>query len=52
MDRIGHGYHIIDDDSVYDRCKKEKIHLECCLTSCCKIGGTWNHDFSKHPIKR
>ena len=34
------------------RCQAENIHLECCFTSCCKIGGFWNKNFMEHPIKR
>ncbi|UJR25413.1 hypothetical protein I4U23_006760 [Adineta vaga] len=32
-ERIGHGYAIIDDPSVYDLVRNHDIHLECCLTS-------------------
>ncbi len=32
-ERIGHGYAIIDDPSVYDLIRRNDIHLECCLTS-------------------
>lgn len=41
--RIGHGYHIVDDEKVYDRFKAEQYHLECCprssyLTGAVKVG--------------
>ena len=32
-ERIGHGYAIIDDRTVYDLIQARDIHLECCLTS-------------------
>ncbi|CAF1241805.1 unnamed protein product [Rotaria sordida] len=32
-ERIGHGYAIIDDPSVYELIHSRDIHLECCLTS-------------------
>ncbi|CAF1194885.1 unnamed protein product [Rotaria sordida] len=32
-ERIGHGYAIIEDPSVYDLIRRKDIHLECCLTS-------------------
>ncbi|CAF0836941.1 unnamed protein product [Adineta steineri] len=32
-ERIGHGYAIIDDPTVYELIHSRDIHLECCLTS-------------------
>lgn len=32
-ERIGHGYAIVDDESVYDLVRRNDIHIECCLTS-------------------
>ncbi|CAF0802286.1 unnamed protein product [Adineta steineri] len=32
-ERIGHGYAIIDDPSIYDLIRRNDIHVECCLTS-------------------
>ena len=32
-ERIGHGYAIVDDSSLYDFVRRNDIHLECCLTS-------------------
>jgi adenosine deaminase len=32
-ERIGHGYAIIDDPTVYNLIRQNDIHLECCLTS-------------------
>ena len=31
--RIGHGYHIVESEAIFDRVRREKIHLECCYTS-------------------
>ena len=50
--RIGHGYHIVDDDELYDEMKKGAVHIETCPCSCVKIGGFWNDNFQRHPIKR
>jgi adenosine deaminase len=32
-ERIGHGYAIVDDPSIYDLIRQKDIHVECCLTS-------------------
>jgi adenosine deaminase len=32
-ERIGHGYAIIDDPTIYAHIQKNDIHLECCFTS-------------------
>ncbi|CAG5106899.1 Oidioi.mRNA.OKI2018_I69.chr1.g3050.t1.cds [Oikopleura dioica] len=51
-ERIGHGYHMIEDPVLLDYIKDKNIHVECCLTSCCKIGGFWNEKWDEHPIKK
>jgi len=51
-ERIGHGYHAIEDPVLLDFLKDKNIHIECCLTSCCKIGGFWNKKWENHPIKK
>ena len=50
--RIGHGYHIVDDTELYEEMRKGTIHIETCPCSCVKIGGFWNDNFQRHPIKR
>ena len=31
--RIGHGYHVLEDAALYARCLKERVHFETCPTS-------------------
>lgn len=50
-ERIGHGYHIIDDDSVLKLVKDKCIHLEVCPTSSTRTGAL-KPDFDKHCAKR
>ncbi|XP_034978626.1 adenosine deaminase isoform X2 [Zootoca vivipara] len=50
-ERIGHGYHVLEDESLYKQLLKENIHFEICpwsshLTSACQTG------FSNHPLVR
>merc|ERR1712029_1067346 len=32
-ERIGHGYHVLDDPQLYQRCLSEKVHFETCPLS-------------------
>lgn len=32
-DRIGHGYHVLEDAALYARCLKQRVHFETCPTS-------------------
>jgi len=50
--RIGHGYHIVKDEQLFERVKRENIHIEMCPCSCYKIGGYWNSEPQNHPIKK
>lgn len=50
-ERIGHGYHALDDPELYQRIIKEQVHLETCpissiLTKAC------DKDEQKHPLKQ
>ncbi|XP_066480295.1 adenosine deaminase isoform X2 [Tiliqua scincoides] len=50
-ERIGHGYHVLEDDDLYKKLLKQNMHFEVCpwssyLTGACKT------PFSSHPIKR
>ncbi|KAM6453753.1 adenosine deaminase isoform 1-T1 [Liasis olivaceus] len=50
-ERIGHGYHIFDDEQLYKQLLKQNIHFELCpwssyLTGACKT------TFCKHPVIR
>src|SRR3954452_5217965 len=48
-ERIDHGYHILSDQAVIDRCKGDGIYFTCCPTSTAVVYG-WP-DLKKHPIK-
>ncbi|XP_038049977.1 adenosine deaminase-like [Patiria miniata] len=50
-ERIGHGYHSVDDDDVYQMVKDKGIHLEICPTSSVYTGSC-DPDFTKHPCVR
>ncbi|EDV20422.1 uncharacterized protein TRIADDRAFT_61079 [Trichoplax adhaerens] len=49
-ERIGHGYHLVEDEKLFNRVKNEKIHLELCPTSSLLTGSC--HSFTGHPAKR
>ena len=49
--RVGHGYHSIDDDNVYQRCLKENIHFEVCPVSSF-LTGSVPRDPLVHPVKK
>jgi adenosine deaminase len=48
-ERIDHGYHILADEQVVERCRDEGIHFTCCPTSTAVVYG-WP-DLTSHPIK-
>ena len=47
-ERIDHGYHILEDDAVVERCRDDGIHFTCCPTSTAVVYG-WP-DLTTHPI--
>jgi adenosine deaminase len=47
-ERIDHGYHILEDDAVVERCREDGIHFTCCPTSTAVVYG-WP-DLTTHPI--
>jgi len=47
-ERIDHGYHILEDPAVVQRCKDEGIFFTCCPTSTAIVYG-WP-DLTRHPI--
>lgn len=49
-DRIGHGYHAIDDEATYSRVIKDQIHLETCPISSI-ITKSCDPDIQKHPLR-
>lgn len=50
-ERIGHGYHVVDDPELYKRCLKQNVHFEACPYSSCLTGSVPLSDI-KHPIVR
>jgi len=48
-ERIDHGYHILSDQDVMNRCKDDGIYFTCCPTSTAVVYG-WP-DLTTHPIK-
>jgi adenosine deaminase len=48
--RIGHGYHLVDDDALYERVRRERVPLECCLTSSLQTGAV--RSIEEHPVRR
>ncbi|XP_053106103.1 adenosine deaminase isoform X1 [Hemicordylus capensis] len=50
-ERIGHGYHVLEDEDLYKKLLEEKMHFEVCpwssyLTGACKV------PFNNHPAIR
>ncbi|XP_022083749.1 adenosine deaminase-like isoform X2 [Acanthaster planci] len=50
-ERIGHGYHVLEDDDIYQMVKDKDIHFEICPTSSVYTGSC-DSDFTKHPCVR
>ena len=50
-ERIGHGYHAVDDEKVYAESKRRNIHFEVCPISS-YLTGSVDTDLSRHPAKR
>ncbi|KAL9962813.1 hypothetical protein ACROYT_G031956 [Oculina patagonica] len=50
-ERIGHGYHVLEDIALYKRVIDEGIHLEVCPTSSILTGAV-KPCFKSHPLKR
>ncbi|MFH4981751.1 hypothetical protein AB6A40_008460 [Gnathostoma spinigerum] len=52
VERIGHGYHILDDEKAYKEIAiKQKIHLEACPYSSVMTGSV-KPNWTQHPVKR
>ncbi|MHC4392799.1 MAG: adenosine deaminase, partial [Planctomycetota bacterium] len=49
-ERIGHGYHLVEDQALYQRVRDEDIPLECCITSSLQTGAV--KDLETHPVRR
>ncbi|KAM7538675.1 hypothetical protein Aperf_G00000049987 [Anoplocephala perfoliata] len=50
-ERIGHGYHILDDEAVYEDMKARKIHFEVCPLSS-HLTGAVGSRWQDHPINK
>lgn len=50
--RIGHGYHLLDDPVMYRSIIEGRIHFEGCPTSSYETGGFAGEDWLKHPLKQ
>ncbi|XP_043217917.1 adenosine deaminase-like isoform X2 [Amphibalanus amphitrite] len=50
-ERIGHGYHVLEDKELYKRCIKERVHFECCPSSS-HLTGSVPLTQTKHPVQR
>ncbi|GFS94933.1 adenosine deaminase [Nephila pilipes] len=50
-ERIGHGYHVVENDALYRRCLDSRVHLESCPHSSLLTGAVMNLR-TKHPIVR
>lgn len=50
-ERIGHGYHVLEDNALYKRIIDEGIHLEVCPTSSILTGAV-KPCFKTHPLRR
>ncbi|TRY98797.1 hypothetical protein DNTS_013105 [Danionella cerebrum] len=48
-ERIGHGYHTLEDQALYKQLLKDNMHFEMCPVSS-KLTGACDPDFTKHPI--
>ena len=49
-ERIGHGYHAVDDPAVWKLVLEKQIHLEACPISSLKTGSV--ADWASHPLKK
>jgi len=47
--RIGHGYHISNQDDIIELAKSKNIHFETCPTSSIETGAWINTDWADHP---
>lgn len=50
-ERIGHGYHTVDDEKIYSESKRRNIHFEVCPLSSYYTGSV-DPDLSHHPAIR
>jgi len=48
-ERIGHGYHVLQDEGIYASCREKRIHFEVCPISSF-LTGSVKFDVDKHPL--
>ncbi|XP_027564373.1 adenosine deaminase-like, partial [Neopelma chrysocephalum] len=48
-ERIGHGYHVLEDPELYKELLRTKMHFEVCPWSS-YLTGACSPDFTKHPV--
>lgn len=53
-ERIGHGYRVLEDENIYQKCLRENIHFEVCPHSSYMTGAIKNlmTPSKRHPILR
>ncbi|XP_022194270.2 adenosine deaminase isoform X1 [Nilaparvata lugens] len=51
-ERIGHGYHTVEDEKLFQNCLKDRVHFETCPHSSILTGAVKLNDHKKHPIIR
>uniref|UniRef100_A0A2P2I9X4 Adenosine deaminase n=1 Tax=Hirondellea gigas TaxID=1518452 RepID=A0A2P2I9X4_9CRUS len=53
-ERVGHGYRVIEDEAVYERCKEANLHFETCPHSSYQTGTIRDLTLTskRHPILR
>ncbi|XP_040302902.1 adenosine deaminase isoform X1 [Herpailurus yagouaroundi] len=49
-ERVGHGYHTLDDEALYTRLRRRNLHFEVCPWSS-YLTGAWKSD-TEHPVVR
>ncbi|XP_023930667.1 adenosine deaminase-like isoform X2 [Lingula anatina] len=49
--RLGHGYHVLDDETLYKAVREKGVHFEACPVSS-HMTGSVSTDWTKHPILR
>lgn len=53
-ERIGHGYRVLEDENIYQKCLRENIHFEVCPHSSYMTGAIKNLTTAskRHPVLR
>ncbi|GIY70429.1 adenosine deaminase [Caerostris darwini] len=51
VERVGHGYHAVEDDAIYEECLQRGLHFETCPYSSV-LTGSVSLTARKHPIVR